>query len=245
MEGLARRRTSLRLRVVWLSTPEGGRFMMTLFGVTIMGLALLMTRSRSGIACVFLGAILTAMLTKRVGLSRRGGVAAAVVLVLLFVGAAGYAGVDASFRRFVTDSDAVQLRLNIWKDSIGILRDFPVLGTGLNTFGTATTSYQTNSKDLHFQETHNDYLQLLVEGGVVLGIAVLLAIAALVRAIALRLQSDHDDPESRWLRLSATIGLILIAAQSMVEFSLQMPGNAAVFTLLIGLALHRPRSVQS
>jgi hypothetical protein len=81
----------------------------------------------------------------------------------------------------------------------------------------------------------------LTEGGVVLAVAVLLAIAALARAIVIRLRSNMDDPESRWLRVCASIGLLLIAAQSMVEFSLQMPGNAALFTLLIALTLHRPR----
>ena len=79
LEAMARRRTSLRLRVVWLSTPEGGRFLMTLFGVSLMGLALLMTRSRSGIACVFLGALLTAFLSRRAGLSGRSGAIAAEI----------------------------------------------------------------------------------------------------------------------------------------------------------------------
>ena len=42
-----------------------------------------------------------------------------------------------------------------------------------------------------------------------------------------------------WLRVGAVIGLLSIAAQSLVEFSLQMPGNAALFALLAGIALHQ------
>jgi hypothetical protein len=68
-----------------------------------------------------------------------------------------------------------------------------------------------------------------------------LAVVALAAAIVRHLKSDGADPESRWLRVCASIGLLLIAAQSTVEFSLQMPGNAALFTVLIALALHRPR----
>jgi hypothetical protein len=37
-------------------------------------------------------------------------------------------------------------------------------------------------------------------------------------------------------------GLLAAAAQSCVEFSLQMPGNAALFVVLAAMALHRPRS---
>jgi hypothetical protein len=67
------------------------------------------------------------------------------------------------------------------------------------------------------------------------------AIAALGRAIARRFSVQEDDLAGRWLRLGAVIGLVAIALQSSVEFSLQMPGNAAVFTLLVAFALHRPR----
>jgi hypothetical protein len=44
---------------------------------------------------------------------------------------------------------------------------------------------------------------------------------------------------SYWIRLGAVTGLIAIALQSTVEFSLQMPGNAALFAVLCGIALHR------
>jgi hypothetical protein len=36
-------------------------------------------------------------------------------------------------------------------------------------------------------------------------------------------------------------GLAAIATQSVVDFSLQMPGNRVLFVLLLAIALHRPR----
>ena len=239
-ETVTRRRMDGRAFLVWLSTPEGGKLTLTVFGVALMGLALMMTRSRSGIVCVLLGAVLTAALSKRLGLSRRSGVLAAVLLVVLVVGAASYAGLEGILQRFVTDSPPVQWRLSIWRDSLNMIRDFPIFGTGLNTFTIATTSYQTGFRELHFQEAHNDYLQLLVEGGALMGVMVIVAILALAFGIRARFASGLDDREERWLRVGATIGLLLIGAQSLVEFSLQMPGNAALFTLLVALALHRP-----
>jgi hypothetical protein len=35
---------------------------------------------------------------------------------------------------------------------------------------------------------------------------------------------------------------LTIACQSLVDFSLQMPGNAALFVVLAAVALHRPLS---
>ena len=42
-----------------------------------------------------------------------------------------------------------------------------------------------------------------------------------------------------WTRFGAAAGLAGIALQSAVEFSLQMPGNAALFVVLCAIALHR------
>ena len=49
-----------------------------------------------------------------------------------------------------------------------------------------------------------------------------------------------------WIRVGAVMGLTAIALQETVDFSLQMPGNAALFAVLCGIALHttperRPR----
>jgi hypothetical protein len=44
--------------------------------------------------------------------------------------------------------------------------------------------------------------------------------------------------------VGATTGLVAIALQSLVEFSLQMPGNAVMAATLIAIALHEaPRRV--
>ena len=39
--------------------------------------------------------------------------------------------------------------------------------------------------------------------------------------------------------MGASMGLLAIALQSAVDFSLQMPGNAAMFVVLCAVALHR------
>ena len=135
-------------------------------------------------------------------------------------------------------------RLAIWRDALTIFRDFPITGTGLNTFGAATLVYQTANRNMHFQEAHNEYLQLLAEGGLLLAIPIVMAIAALVRGIVRRFQSS-DDPEVYWLRVGAVGGLVAIALQSLVEFSLQMPGNAALFVVLLAIALHTSRKVHT
>ena len=96
--------------------------------------------------------------------------------------------------RLAEGSETLGFRLAIWRDALSIFRDFPVTGTGLNTFGAATLVYQTANRHMHFQEAHNEYLQLLAEGGLLLAIPIVVAVAALVRGIVRRFRTT-DDPE--------------------------------------------------
>jgi hypothetical protein len=51
---------------------------------------------------------------------------------------------------------------------------------------------------------------------------------------------DSDSGTTRWIRAGAITSLIAVAFQETVEFSLQMPGNAALFAVVCAIALHRP-----
>ena len=167
---------------------------------------------------------------------------APIALVVVLV-ALQWAGRDAALERFVADNQSIGMRLDIWRMSADIVRDFPLLGTGLNTFGQASILYQP-PRDMHYNEAHNDYVQLLVEGGAVTFVLVLAAIAGVVFAVRSRFRSDADGREAYWVRVGATTGLLAIALQSLVEFSLQMPGIAALFVVLCAIALHEPPHVE-
>jgi O-antigen ligase len=91
-----------------------------------------------------------------------------------------------------------------------------------------------------YLQAHNDYLQLMAEGGLLVAIPALIVAGLIVAGIRRRLSSGHDDRLTAWIRIGAVAGLLGMAAQSLVEFSLQMPGNAVLFVVLMALALHRP-----
>lgn len=230
----------LRRRIVWLSGPEGGKVGLVLFAALLMTLALVMTRSRSGLACLVAMLMMLALTATRHVESRRGRVVVMVSLALFLMLPLFWAGRDTAVGRFVTESGSVQLRLNIWRAALTSVRDFPLFGSGLDTFGTVMLRYQPEGQALRFQEAHNDYLQLLVEGGFLLWLVLAFCVTALVHGIYLRFRAEQDRRENYWIRVGATIGLIAVALQSAVEFSLQMPGNAALFVLLMALALHSP-----
>ena len=56
-----------------------------------------------------------------------------------------------------------------------------------------------------------------------------------------RFRAPHASREHYWLRVGAVTALLAIALQSLVEFSLQMPGNAALFAVVAAIAVHAGR----
>lgn len=167
---------------------------------------------------------------------------AGAYLAFVLVVAVGWVGLDAVATRFAAAQwDDMGGRLGAWTDAWRIFRDFPLTGVGLNAFGEAMLDYQTDYVDrLHFATAHNDYAQLLAEGGLLVGLPILVTLAAFVRQIRGRFREAADDPMTYWLGVGAVTGLLAIAFQEVVEFSLLIPGNAVLFTVLAAIAIHRP-----
>jgi O-antigen ligase len=174
-------------------------------------------------------------------------VAAALALLVLLSGAVQWAGVDATVSRIMHASVDMPGRLAAWRDTLQIVRDFPVFGTGVGTYGWAMLVYQTGDRSQIFFEAHNDYLQILAEGGILLAVPVALSLGAIVYTIRRRFKARRDDILTYWLRVGAVAGLSGMAVQSTLEFSLQLMGNFVLFALIAAVAMHagRPRGYDS
>ena len=234
-----------RGRVLWWSSPEASRLLLLAATAVVMALSLVLTMSRSGMLAFAVSISVTSWWAIRRLPSGRGRWVVAGYLACLVLFVVGWAGVDAVAARFGSaDPATVNERLPIWLDTWRIITDFWLTGSGLNTYGVATLFYQTSVPGFHLREAHNDYLQLAAEGGLLLGVPLVCTLAALARDVRRRFADSRGS--SYWIRLGAVTGLFAIALQSTVEFSLQMPGNAALCAVLCGIALHRdPQPVQA
>ena len=224
----------------WMAATNTGPLALATLSILAMGTALVLTGSRSGIAGVT-GAIAVAAIFVLRAVTRRSRRRFVVAYAgALLVTAVAWAGVDATVQRFAAVPGDLEGRLTAWRDTARIVRDFPVFGTGLNTYGAAMLVYQTASRPVFYQEAHNDYLQLVAEGGLLLSLPATIALGLFARDVRRRFRKRADDPMTYWIRVGAVASLAGIAAQSLVDFSLQMPGNAALFTLVAAIAVHRP-----
>jgi O-antigen ligase len=124
-------------------------------------------------------------------------------------------------------------RIDLWRDMLPMVPRFPVFGDGWNAFATAFPWYQTVWKTDWIGEAHNDYLQVLIDGGVV-GAALVAALLAVVLRGAFARASRSP------LDLGLFGALVGLALHGLVDFNGQIPANAATWIALAALAVAPP-----
>jgi O-antigen ligase len=227
--------------VRWLMTVEASRFLVVAFSALLMGVALVVTGSRSGIASFAGATCVFGFVALRRSRSRRTTLVTLGYLGVILLGALLWAGTDATIGRFMAAQTDAQGRISGWKDNARMVSDFRWFGIGIGAYPRAMLVYQSEDRQGIHGHAHNEYLQLAAEGGVLVGVPAAVTLWLLIAGIRRRIVLDVDDTTTMWIRAGAVAGLAGIAAQSMLEFSLQVPANKVLFIFLLAIALHRAR----
>jgi tetratricopeptide (TPR) repeat protein len=136
----------------------------------------------------------------------------------------------------IAAGDDVRYRPAVWRDTLGIIADYPLLGVGLGGWPELYPHYQRPPwMPFFFREAENDYLQLAAETGLA-GIALMLwlgvAVVDAIRRGAVRLT------EREWPLLAGLSGgIVAMIVHAGFDFSLHTPANALLLVVLIALAL--------
>src|SRR3989440_327113 len=210
-----------------------------LFLAIVILAALILSRSRMGIisALVSLVAILALAGTSTAGPRARAAVAAVFFLGVL--GLVVWIGSDPVMSRFETLGQEYALsgrsRISIWHDTLGLIRQHPLLGTGLGSFSVVYTFVQTAFLNLLVEHAHCDYLEVATELGLPGACLVFGSIFWVLAQSARRygkLEERFDKAVS--LACIGSIGAILV--HSLADFNLYIPANALLFTMILAMA---------
>jgi O-antigen ligase len=176
----------------------------------------------------------------------RTGKKASGILVLIFGLAfiwATWIGLDAVISRFFTTSEDFKTRWMIWVNTFQIIKDFPLLGSGLGTFAQIFPMYRSFPILGLVTHAENDFLQLASETGLVsVGILSILFIFLLMKAIV-GIRSLSSGEPRRYIAIGAMVGILGLMLHSLVERNIQVPANAFLYTFLWATVLrftHRP-----
>ena len=204
--------------------------------VALMTAGLVASLSRSGLAGGAAAVMAVLVLGHpRLGLRRSLALLALTVAVLLV--AAPYANLSALAGRLGDSLPAdVHGRVEIWRSTWPMARDFAAVGTGVGAFERGMLVYQQAPRLLFFNHAHNEFLQLFAEGGLLVGVPAAWTFGA--ACLQARRQIRADRSAVFWLRVGAAASLVAVAVQSVWDTGLRMPANAVLFAIVAAVALH-------
>ncbi len=175
-------------------------------------------------------------------------IAAAVLFVVMVVGAMFFTGSDelvqnlSQLRKETQTETPASERFSrhlIWRATAQMIKDHPLWGVGLGAYPLAYTRYDPSSGMQRVEQSHNDYLQIVADAGLVGG---LLALGFLLLLFGRGFAAAQTrDRRHRAIVLGALTGCFAIAVHSFVDFNLQVTANAQLFLALASLATSERR----
>jgi len=213
------------------------KVLLPLTAIIIMVLGIIFSMSRMGIFSFAISFVLFGLLIgKRHRKRMRIVVLSSIVgLVLIF---SLWLGLDPVLERYSLLGGDTVLRVKGWELTRNVIKNYPILGTGLGTFTHVSPNYQTlSTAQGHWTESHNDYLNLMSDTGII-GFTIAIAFLATWYIYILKLLSRKSlRTYQRSIALGCVAGVSAIVIHSIADFNLQIPANAFYFATLLGLAI--------
>jgi len=231
------------------------RILLIGFGSVIMAIALLLSLSRGGIISFLGSMVYFILLAGCYRMINRRIITWFVILVLILtLMVVIYFDFDPVLSKFIAlkSSHASTVgRLGIWRDSWNIFKDFPVIGTGLNSFIKIHPYYSTANRRYFYTHAENDYIQLLGEMGIWGGTCLLFIIISYFYALPFKIRSksrhrmelqeqrprEKSSLSKRCIVLGSSTAVVGILLHSVVNFNLKIPANTLLFFTLATCSL--------
>ncbi len=213
----------------------------TLALVTIFGIVIIGTTSRMALVLLpiaLAGSLLVLFFRQslwRVAIPSTLGLGV-IAAVISWVG-----GFNRNLSRFSNFNDA---RFDYWDDVSWALHHYGLAGTG---FGTFVPVYQTAESlggvgPSILNHAHNDFIEVVLEGGIP-AILLLILFFVILGFAAARLMKLRFDLNRALTSFAAAIGIVMVLLFSLVDYPLRMPAIACAFAVLCACLLPTPRAI--
>ncbi len=229
-----------REKLAWIFSERMSQVLILVFATVVMGSAVCLSLSRGGIAVLAMTLGTGAgVLIQRSGAPGRGRLV--LLMALLISAMVAWLGWQSVVRRlgslatFAADPLSDSRILATWS-TLQLWFAAPWFGCGFGSFQHAFPMYQdVQLRFGRFLYAHNDYAQLLAEGGLVGAALLAVLIVVFLRTLHERFPETAED--AKLYVFGLLIGIGAIAIHSALDFSLRKPANGLLFVTLCGLAV--------
>jgi putative inorganic carbon (HCO3(-)) transporter len=206
--------------------------------LAIMVIALVMSRSRMGNVAFFSAIIGVSVFTLLLDRKKSKGLGILIVSMLiidLFI-VSQWFGLDKVQQRLAATSLSQEKRDEVVLDSLPIVKNHPIIGTGAGSYYSVFPGYKKSIINSFYDHAHNDYLQMLIEYGVLgfvfLGLLVLFSFIKAMTAL-----KKNASPISKGTAFACLLAFLGMLIHISVDFPLQAPANAVYFVIFIALSM--------
>ncbi len=228
-------RRSLRRRLAAMASWRPAMVVWAIVSV-LMIIGIVLSRSRMGVLMAMLGIVLCVAMMARGAVSGRGKSAAVAVLGVIAVGLAAEAALAPVLQRFAGNGALGDARWPVFGRTLDAIGTFLPFGSGPGTYPLVFPRFQPEQVTYFVNHAHNDYLEWLMEGGLLA--AGLLGMALVAYLGRWRALWGETWQGRRLVQVGAGIALLLMGIHSVVDFNLHIPANAIYFAFLAGVFFH-------
>jgi len=204
-------------------------------------LGLIFTRSRAGVTLAMVGILLsTLMFSYRLGGRNTYGLIG--TFTAAGIGVASLIGLAPVLSRFTYADPFEDGRWKIFDATVRAIGEFFPLGSGAGTFVEVLRRFHPASfPGVTINRAHNDYLEWLLEFGLIAGVLILVWLLFYVRQWG-RVWKRGDWTIWRFAQAGAGIALLLMMLHTLVDYNLRTPANAVATAFVAAVFFHRTRS---
>jgi O-antigen ligase len=121
-----------------------------------------------------------------------------------------------------------------WRASLDLIADFPITGSGFGSFRDVFPAYMPPGELAGWLQLHNDYLEVLADGGLIAGL-LLVWLAGGFWFRILRTRYWHAELETAGL----VLGVATLSLHALVDFNHQIPANALLWVTMAAICVAR------
>lgn len=207
-------------------------------GVILMVIALVMSRSRMGNTAFFVSLTITATLGLLHFKPRRKSYIAFFIgmLVIDILILSSLFGLEKVQQRIENTSFSQESRDEVVNNTLPLIRENVLFGSGGGTFYALFPQNQPESIQHFYDHAHNDYIQFILEFGVIgsLAIAILTLICL---ACSINAMKTRRHPTARGAAFAAVMAILGMLIHSTVDFPLQAPANTFIFIIFLAIGI--------